>query len=69
MIICLLVKDIEVILLQGNHTTTSITVDVFSCFRQDLIDRFNREQDIFIFLLSTKAGKVHVLLWLCNVNG
>ena len=41
-------------------------------FRQDLIDQFNTDNDIFIFLLSTKAGwenKIAISLLLMATNG
>lgn len=31
-------------------------------YRQDLIDQYNEESDIFIFLLSTKAGGLGINL-------
>ena len=32
------------------------------CFRQDLIDVFNKDASVFVFLLSTKAGGLGINL-------
>lgn len=38
----------------------------FLCCRLQLIDRFNNEPDIFIFLLSTRAGGLGINLAAAN---
>ena len=35
-------------------------------FRQDLIDRYNTNKDLFVFLLSTKAGGLGINLTAAN---
>ena len=39
---------------------------LFSFFRQELIDRYNTDTSIFIFLLSTKAGGLGINLTAAN---
>lgn len=37
------------------------------CYRQELIDRYTKDESIFIFILSTRAGGLGINLTAANV--
>jgi len=42
-------------------------MDIIGLKRQDLIDFFNHDKEVFVFLLSTKAGGMGINLTAANV--
>ncbi|CAB4025988.1 SWI SNF-related matrix-associated actin-dependent regulator of chromatin subfamily A containing [Paramuricea clavata] len=58
---------LEVYLQTRGHKYLRLDGSVSVCERQGLIDRFNTEEDIFMFIISTRAGGMGINLTAANV--